>query len=140
LQVPGTNPPAEGDLIDAGNLDNGTPVFVLEERVSHYRVNTKDLPVGRVGVPVTVDDNWIVHETRMVVRSVGVRVMCSGETVEGIEGGDLDSLQLVSGWWIFGCMTKEERRLRTEEEMRRWCPNLTEEERRILIEAGEKVY
>jgi hypothetical protein len=22
--------------------------------------------------------------------------------------------------------------------MRRWCPNLTEEERRILIEAGEK--
>jgi hypothetical protein len=114
--------------------------FLSWRRVSHYRVNTKGMPVGRVGVPVTVDDNWVVHETRMVAGSVGWRVMCSGETVEGIEGGDLDSLQLVSGWWIFGCMTKEERRLRTEEETRRWCPNLTEEERRVLIEAGEKEF
>jgi hypothetical protein len=92
---------------------------------TYHRIDTKDIPNGYVSVPVTVDDNGTEIKTRMVAGSVGIAVSSSGEKLdisnrrqlrvqEESEGsqlkkvvpdpGDvtgLDSLQPVSGWWMY---------------------------------------
>ena len=94
----------------------------------YHRVDTNDIPKGYVSLPVTVDDNGVVHKTRMVAGSVGIQLHSSGLPVDESQariygpsfawgpngdttyagGGpgvgypvNLDSIQPVSGWWIY---------------------------------------
>jgi hypothetical protein len=96
----------------------------------YHKLDMNDIPSGYVSVPVTVDDNGHEIKTRMVAGSVGITVSSSGGKLDtstthesqtqarghkpqfgksqlrGVkpEVGDmtgLDSLQPVSGWWIY---------------------------------------
>ncbi|KAL8789684.1 MAG: hypothetical protein Q9195_006737 [Heterodermia aff. obscurata] len=99
--------------------------------ILYHRVNTNDIPKGYVSLPVTVDDNGVIHKCRMVAGSVGIQLRSSGlpvdeseerphgtnyawgpngETIDA-EGGpgvryavNLDTIQPVSGWWIYEIM------------------------------------
>lgn len=96
----------------------------------YHKVNLENIPSGCTSVPVKVDDNGALHETRMVAGSVGIRATSSGGPLdESREHGDLgtfvldretgeyepyvyqpakpsgkpglDSLQPESGWWMY---------------------------------------
>ena len=94
----------------------------------YHRVDTNDIPNGYVSLPVTVDDNGVIHKTRMVAGSVGIQLRSSGLPVDESQanmygprsawgsngdttyagGGpgvgypvNLDTLQPVSGWWMY---------------------------------------
>ncbi|KAI0395130.1 hypothetical protein F5Y17DRAFT_425324 [Xylariaceae sp. FL0594] len=77
--------------------------------VQYRKLDTNDIPVGYVSVPVTVDDNGHEIKTRMVAGSVGIAASSSGDQLdthdtyapampEAGKLSDLDSLQPVSGW------------------------------------------
>jgi hypothetical protein len=99
LYVPGENPPSI--FMDMTALIRTTPFLTLSG-VRYHRVNTQAIAAGWVSVPVRVDDNGKVHDTRMVAGSVGVKVTSSKENTE------LDSLQPVTGWWIYESKPKEQ--------------------------------
>lgn len=77
-------------------------------------VYPKDVPNGFVSVPVKVDDNGTEYNTKMVAGSVGIAVSSSGEFLDesryvnfggptksvGTKTGP-DTLQPVSGWWMY---------------------------------------
>ncbi|KAI4185659.1 MAG: hypothetical protein L6R41_003987 [Letrouitia leprolyta] len=94
----------------------------------YHRVDTNDIPSGYVSVPVTVDDNGRLCKTRMMAGSVGIQLRSSGLPVDmsralrygssfawepngevsskgqgpGISYPvDLDTIQPVSGWWMY---------------------------------------
>ncbi|KAI3331481.1 hypothetical protein HD806DRAFT_477464 [Xylariaceae sp. AK1471] len=78
----------------------------------YHKLDMDDIPVGYVSVPVTVDDNGHEIKTRMVAGSVGIAASSSGDKLDTswthapvkTEVGDmtgLDSLQPVSGWWMY---------------------------------------
>ena len=96
--------------------------------ILYHQVDTNDIPNGYVSLPVTVDDNGVIHKTRMVAGSVGIQLSTSGLPVDdsqaysygssfswGPNGGttdtyggtgvgypvDLDTIQPVSGWWMY---------------------------------------
>ncbi|KAI0545503.1 hypothetical protein F4679DRAFT_463462 [Xylaria curta] len=84
--------------------------------VLFHRVNTKDIPEAFVSVPVKVNDNGVIHHTRMVAGLVGIEVSSSGEfhdessrhegpaSTLGTKVGettDLDSIRPFSGWWMY---------------------------------------
>ncbi|KFH45374.1 hypothetical protein ACRE_037990 [Hapsidospora chrysogenum ATCC 11550] len=92
------------------------------DETSFSAVDTTDIPVGYVSVPVKVDDNGTEYKTKMVAGSIGVKVSSSGETldqsssagirmihIDGKSSSDknsgattgLDTLQPVSGWWMY---------------------------------------
>ncbi|KAI1197244.1 hypothetical protein F5X97DRAFT_183228 [Nemania serpens] len=91
----------------------------------YHRLDMDEVPVGYVSVPVTVDDNGREIKTRMVAGSVGIAALSSGDKLDtswthagwykppfgkpkytpvkpevGAMTG-LDSLQPVSGWWMY---------------------------------------
>jgi len=93
--------------------------------IDYHRVNVEDIPVGYMSVPVTVDDNGREIKTRIFAGSMGIAVSSSGDKLDtsrthahwdkegfrkpeyipvkpemGVMTG-LDSLQPVSGWWIY---------------------------------------
>jgi len=92
--------------------------------VKYHQLNIAEIPVGYVSVPVTVNDNGHEIKTRMVAGSVGIAVWSSGDKLDmsqthaywkregfrreyvpiklevGVMTG-LDSLQPVSGWWMY---------------------------------------
>lgn len=107
----------------------------LDGAAYHY-LNTNDIPTGQASVPVTLDDNGQLFNTMLVAGSVGYQVSSSGEPAEvhrqplaptmageGVAHSahhqqdkmriGLDSLQPVSGWWMFA---KQENRSEQEEE------------------------
>ena len=95
--------------------------FELDGMLFH-RVDTDDIPAGYASVPVTVDDNGNVLETRMLAGLVGIQATrgkltiykipdkdvkqlagCAADSVLASPGEDttLDSLQPLSGWWMY---------------------------------------
>jgi hypothetical protein len=103
--------------------------------ILYHKVNTDDIPDGHTAVPVTVDDNGHIYKTRMVAGSVGICVTSSGDMLDEGHGHNnndsftygpngelvpfvmqpqpgqlsgLDSIQLVSGWWIYEASETEE--------------------------------
>lgn len=85
-----------------------------------HRVDTEDIPEAYVSVPVTVDDNGVEYKTRMVAGSVGIQAWSSGSPLDesqwqgypntpssGSNVG-LDSIQPVSGWWMYELVDGDE--------------------------------
>ncbi|CAH0056227.1 unnamed protein product [Clonostachys solani] len=71
-------------------------------------VDTMDIPSGFASVPVKVDDNGRIYKTKMVAGSVAISVTSSGQKLdqsdmrsENEQEVGLDSLQPVTGWWMF---------------------------------------
>lgn len=94
----------------------------------YIKIDTDDIPDGHAAVLVTVDDNGQIYKTRMVASSVSISVSSSGNILKEAHGHNnnrsftygpngelvpyamepqlgqvpgLDSLQPVSGWWIY---------------------------------------
>ena len=66
-----------------------------------HRVDTYHLPPGFASVPVDIDDMGVLYHAVLVAGSVGLRVSSSGQMLEGGKEPGLDSVQPVSGWWIY---------------------------------------
>ncbi|KAH7084876.1 hypothetical protein BKA63DRAFT_498394 [Paraphoma chrysanthemicola] len=73
--------------------------FELDDVVFHV-VDTSDIPAGFASVPVKVNDNGTVHNTKMVAGSLGIAVNDSGEKGENSECR-LDSVRSLSGWLMY---------------------------------------
>ena len=68
--------------------------------VTYHPVDSTDVPPGFASVPVRLVDNGYdgkIFETSLVAGIVGMRYAASGDG----GGNGLDSLQPVSGWWMF---------------------------------------
>ena len=97
--------------------------------VPYHRIESDEIPPGYVCVPVKVDDNGVMHETMMVAGSIGVKLTSSGKplaqrpkpyathvtedqaqpsTAQPDRAG-LDTLQPVTGWFIFELKPEHER-------------------------------
>lgn len=96
--------------------DHRDEVPAVEFDASIYgQVDSEDVPGGYVSVPVTVDDNGVKIKTKMLAGSVGIAVTSSGDKLDrsvarGMFGGTreqtgdgpgLDSLQPVTGWFMY---------------------------------------
>lgn len=108
---------------DSGALSNRLNLDLF------HTLDNSDIPNGYSSVPVLVDDNRVLYNTRMVAGSVGIQAWSSGMTIDTstghrradhhIEGSrvewipdsieqpqvgertGIDSVQPVSGWWIY---------------------------------------
>ena len=70
----------------------------------YHHIESDEIPCGFASVPLTVDDDGRIYNTRMVAGSVAKRLTSSGkESADGTIG--LDTLEPVSGWWMFEVMT-----------------------------------
>jgi hypothetical protein len=74
-----------------------------------HRVNIHDIPSGFVSVPVEIDDMGVLYHAMLVAGSVGLRVSSSGQMLEGGKEPGLDTVQPVSGWWIYEKKDDEEK-------------------------------
>ncbi|PKY06059.1 hypothetical protein P168DRAFT_310165 [Aspergillus campestris IBT 28561] len=75
--------------------------FGLDDALSR-RVNTDDVPSGYASVPVAVNDNGVLYDTVMLAGSA-----------------DLDSIQPLSGWWMY-----EKERAEEAENRAHLCPTI----------------
>ncbi|KAH7094535.1 hypothetical protein FB567DRAFT_510416 [Paraphoma chrysanthemicola] len=80
-------------------IKRSSSYFELDDVVFHV-VDTSDIPAGFASVPVKVDDNGTVHNTKMVAGSLGIAASESGEKGETGEG-KLDSVRSLSGWLMY---------------------------------------
>jgi hypothetical protein len=68
--------------------------------VTYHSIDTHDIPSGFASVPVKVDDNGVVHRTKMVAGSLGINVTKSGE--RGEDGQEKwDNVRSLSGWLMY---------------------------------------
>jgi len=78
--------------------DQGKPgVF---DAGAYHRVDISDVPPGYGSVPVKVDDNGDLFDATMVAGSMAIKGTSSGKPLENGQVG-LDTMQPVSGWWMF---------------------------------------
>lgn len=67
---------------------------------TYGRFDMEDLPRGYATVPVNYNDNGYKFEAVILAGSVGIKRSSSGKvTAEGQVG--VDTLQAVSGWWMY---------------------------------------
>jgi hypothetical protein len=106
----------------------------------YHCIDADTIPDGSAAVPVTVDDNGHVYKARMVAGSVGIRVTSSGDVLDsreliyitgpdgrrvsqymdsGPESGS-DSLQPVSGWWMYKVVEHPEGGTSEDEQLLRY--------------------
>jgi hypothetical protein len=87
------------------------------EDVKYHCVDTDKIPVGFVSVPVTVNDNGMIHHTKMLAGSFGIEAKSSSvpksdgsedpqaqgnsTSEEGTHAAGLDTIQPVSGWFMY---------------------------------------
>ncbi len=92
--------------------------------VKYHVIDTSDVPSGFASVPVKVNDNGKIYNTTMVAGSIGMQVTSSGQMLDGTrdhkgeyydyagelveyiptpgtEQPGLDSLQALSGWFMY---------------------------------------
>ena len=79
--------------------DLSYPYLVLDG-VAFNRVYMESIPQGYGSMSVKVDDHGEEIETVMVAGSVGIECLSSGKEIEG-GGVGSDTVQPVSGWWMF---------------------------------------
>lgn len=72
-----------GDSLYRENIDTSEEPekFGLDKVLSH-RVETDDIPSAFTSVPVAVNDNGVVHETKIVAGMVGIQVTSSGQPMD----------------------------------------------------------
>jgi len=115
--------PSSSSEFEARNTGSG-----LDDALSR-RIKTDDVPSGFASVPVKVDDNGVIHETMMLAGLIGIQATSSGATLDGpryhnargkfrrgangqlrpvfyttpppTEKAGLDSIQPLSGWWMY---------------------------------------
>lgn len=116
--------------------------FGLDDALSR-RVDTDKVPSGYASVPVTVDDNGDIFDAMMLAGSVGIQATSSGAMLDGTSGhansevyrrtsrggyevipysdsapteeAGLDSIQPLSGWWMYEKERAEDAENRTRE-------------------------
>jgi hypothetical protein len=76
------------------------PLLELDGAKFH-RVNTHDIHPGFASVPVEIDDMGVLYHAMLVAGSVGLRASSSGQMLEGGKEPGIDTVQPVSGWWIY---------------------------------------
>ncbi|KAL0573382.1 hypothetical protein V5O48_008579 [Marasmius crinis-equi] len=88
------------------------------DEVLYHRVNTDDIPAGFASVPVKVDDNGHVFETKMVAGLMGIEALSAREASEG--GPDstntpgCDTIRPASGWFMYRTETEKQKEERKE--------------------------
>ncbi|PLN82437.1 hypothetical protein BDW42DRAFT_166821 [Aspergillus taichungensis] len=99
--------------------------FGLDDALSR-RVDTDDVPSGYASVPVTVDDNGKIYDAMMLAGLVGIQATSSRTMLDGTsdrgnsrspptEEAGLDSIQPLSGWWMYEKERAEDVENRTRE-------------------------
>ncbi len=78
---------------------------LMLDGVAYHKVDIKDVPPGYGSVPVHVDDNGNEFDTTMIAGSVGIKGTSSGRPLQNGQPG-LDTIQPVSGWFIFDLLEK----------------------------------
>lgn len=85
---------------------------------TYPRIDTSDIPVGFVSVPVKVNDNGRELKTSMVAGMVGIEAIPgANDTVSDI-GPAKNSIQPFSGWWMFEELSEAELAEKKERERR----------------------
>lgn len=69
--------------------------------VAFHKVEIDDIPAGYASVPVKLDDNGKEYDTMMLAGMVGIQASSSGHLLGGASETGLDSIQPVSGWWMY---------------------------------------
>lgn len=82
---------------------------VLDDVMFHI-VDTDKIPRGYSSVPVKLDDNGVEYDTDMLAGMVGIHA--------GSEG--LDTIQPVSGWWMYEKVSGEELKKLQDEEAEKY--------------------
>lgn len=125
---------------DQGNpkcLRNGwrgdTPNVLFDEDVEYPYVDIDSVPLGFASVPVSVDDNGHHYEATMVAGSVGISAFSSNssttapialenQAAQTSESSDTasnavfrDTIQPISGWWMYENEAKEQAEAREAE-------------------------
>lgn len=85
--------------IDEGSLGGGEQVCRIDG-TTFSCIGKGNIPNGHVSVPVKVIEHGKKVDTKMVAGSVGIAAISSGEPQAGSKAG-LDTLQPVSGWWMY---------------------------------------
>lgn len=67
---------------------------------SYGRFDMGSLPRGHTAVPIKCNDNGCQFDAVMIAGSVGIKCSSSGEMTAERQVG-LDTVQAVSGWWMF---------------------------------------
>ena len=67
-------------------------------------------------MPVTLRDNSVETLTMMVAGSVGVKISSSGAPLHGKHETGLDTVQPVSGWWMYEKLDEKTKEEEEEEE------------------------
>ncbi|PLB50087.1 hypothetical protein P170DRAFT_454715 [Aspergillus steynii IBT 23096] len=87
----------------------------LEDALSR-RIDTDDVPSGFASVPVTVEDtrNNKTYKTVMLAGLVGIQATSSGDITIAppTEAPGLDSIQPLSGWWMYEKRSAVEAKIR----------------------------
>lgn len=109
---------------EKGWNDRRSPYLEIEG-TRYHTLDLDEIPAGYGSVPVKFDDNGYRFEAIMVAGSVGFNATSSGKPLADGKIGK-DTLQPVTGWWMFEKKkTKDEAKRRTEdEEWRRFDENL----------------
>ncbi|KAL4889852.1 hypothetical protein BDV59DRAFT_185627 [Aspergillus ambiguus] len=98
--------PVSSPEFEARNTD-----FGLDDVFSR-QVDTEYIPTGYASVSVTVNDNGAEHKTTMLAGLVGIEATSSGVVLDGTTPATmkqgLDSIQPLSGWWMYEKETEEE--------------------------------
>ncbi|KAL0573501.1 hypothetical protein V5O48_008454 [Marasmius crinis-equi] len=77
--------------------------------VLYHRVNTKNIPAGFASVPVTVNDNGRVFETKMVAGLMGIEASSTGDNLAGTDGPVLDMIRPAAGWFMYQLEAEEQK-------------------------------
>jgi len=74
---------------------SGRPLEILKlDDALYSRIAISDIPAGNCQVPVKIDDNGEIIESKIAVGMVGMKAVDKHEKCA-------DTLRPVSGWWIF---------------------------------------
>lgn len=91
----------------------------LFDNVSYPRVDVDEVPAGFASVPVKVDDNGDEFDATMVAGSVGVAARAStGPASSQDQAVMLDTVQPLSGWWMYETESAEAKEQRDAEVQR----------------------
>ncbi|KAF1943610.1 hypothetical protein EJ02DRAFT_432988 [Clathrospora elynae] len=92
--------------------------------IAYHQVATEEIPNGFASVPVKVNDNGTTYHTKMIAGAIGIQATSSGGLgAEGdepgaAEGDKLDTLQPLSGWFMYEI--KENKASASSQEYETW--------------------